>query len=134
MERLGGEFSEAKLRIAALEEQVFFHKGEEFAEKGDVLLLEPPMRPDSVRRLADAVARRCGGLAAVFAGPAGGAYSYALVQSDGTEISARVKALNAELHGRAAAGAALPKEACRHPRKKSGIFSTIPQKLCKKVL
>lgn len=100
VERLGGEFSEAKLRIAALEEQVFFHKGEEFAEKGDVLLLEPPMRPDSVRRLADAVARRCGGLAAVFAGPAGGAYSYALVQSDGTEISARVKALNAELHGR----------------------------------
>ncbi|MEI3306791.1 MAG: hypothetical protein V8R40_12715 [Dysosmobacter sp.] len=31
-------------------------------------MVESPMRPDGVRKLADAVAQDCGGLAAVFAG------------------------------------------------------------------
>ena len=57
------------------------------------------MKPDSVRRLADAVAQRCGGLAAVFAGE-GSQYNYALIRADGTDISATVKAMNAALNGR----------------------------------
>jgi alanyl-tRNA synthetase len=57
------------------------------------------MKPDSVRRLADAVSKTCGGLAAVFAGE-NGYFHYALGRADGTDISALVKTMNAALHGR----------------------------------
>ena len=80
--------SEEKARIAA-----------EQAGKGNVLLFQPPMKPDSVRKLADAVSKACGGLAAVFAGE-GSHYAYALGRADGQDISAAVKALNGALHGR----------------------------------
>lgn len=101
--RLSQELSDAKLRSAELEEQVFFHMAESYVGNGDVLLLQPPMTSESVRKLADAVARRCGGLAAVFAGEGGEApsrYAYALVRSDGGDIAPLVRSLNAALHGR----------------------------------
>ncbi len=95
--RLCGELSQEKLRSAALEDRVFFHIGESVVDFGDLLLLAPPMRSDSVRRLADAVARRCGGLAAVFSGE-DGRYAYALVRADGGELP--VREMNAALSGR----------------------------------
>ena len=58
------------------------------------------MKPDSVRKLADAVAKRCGGLAAVFAGPEEGKFNYALLRADGQDISALVKDMNKTLNGR----------------------------------
>ena len=57
------------------------------------------MSGDSTRRLADAVAKTCGGLAAVFSGESG-QYHYALVRADGADISALVKSMNAALSGR----------------------------------
>ena len=65
-----------------------------------MLLIQPPMEPDAARRLADAVAKTCGGLSAVFAGEDGGKYNYALVRADGGDISAFVKSMNGALHGR----------------------------------
>ena len=99
VERLENELSAAKLRCAQLEESVFAAIAQEQAGKGDVLLFQPPMKPDSVRKLADAAAKTCGGLAAVFAGE-GIHYAYALGRADGQDISAQVKAMNAALHGR----------------------------------
>ena len=99
VERLEHELSAAKLRCAQLEESVFAAIAQEQAGKGDVLLFQPPMKPDSVRKLADAAAKTCGGLAAVFAGE-GIHYAYALSRADGQDISAQVKAMNAALHGR----------------------------------
>ena len=99
VERLEHELSAAKLRCAQLEESVFAAIAQEQAGKGDVLLFQPPMKPDSVRKLADAAAKTCGGLAAVFAGE-GTHYAYALGRADGQDISAQVKAMNAALHGR----------------------------------
>ena len=99
VERLEHELSAAKLRCAQLEESVFAAIAQEQAGKGDVLLFQPPMNPDSVRKLADAAAKTCGGLAAVFAGE-GIHYAYALGRADGQDISAQVKAMNAALHGR----------------------------------
>lgn len=99
VERLEGELSAAKVRQSHLEEQVFSSIAAENTGKGDVLLFQPTMKSDSVRKLADAVAHRCGGLAAVFAGE-DGQYAYALVRSDGRDISAFVKDLNKVLHGR----------------------------------
>ena len=99
VERLEGELSALKMRCAGLEEAVFAGIAAEQAGKGNVLLFQPPMKPDSVRKLADAVSKACGGLAAVFAGE-GSHYAYALGRADGQDISAAVKALNGGLHGR----------------------------------
>lgn len=99
VERLEGELTSLKLRCTQLEESVFESIAKELAGKGDVMLFQPSMRPDSVRRLMDAVSKTCGGLAAVFSGEEGH-YAYALGRADGQDISPLVKAMNTALHGR----------------------------------
>lgn len=99
VERLETELSAAKAQIADLEQTAFAAIAAEQAGRGDVLIFQSPMRPDSVRRLADAVGKRCGGLAAVFSGE-GEKWAYALVRSDGADISPLVKDLNKALQGR----------------------------------
>ncbi|MEY8389087.1 alanine--tRNA ligase-related protein [Oscillospiraceae bacterium 38-13] len=93
VERLEAELSAGKERIAGLEQTAFAAIAEEQAGKGDVLLFQPPMKPDSLRRLADLVGKRCGGTAAVFSGE-GERWSYALIGEF------PVKELNQALHGR----------------------------------
>ena len=88
-----------KLRAAQLEEQVFAQKAQALAGAGNVLLFEPPMTPDSVRRLTDLVMTACGGRAAVFAGSDAEGYKYAVGEADG-DLRQLVRGLNAELHGR----------------------------------
>ena len=97
--KLQGQLSDAAFRAARLEETAFSTLAAEYAGKGDVLLFQPLMAPDSVRRLADTVAKASGGLAAVFAGEAD-QYHYALVQAGGGDISPLVKAMNGSLHGK----------------------------------
>lgn len=99
VERLEAELEQARGQIAELETALFSSLAREQESRGDVLLIRPPMRPDSVRRLADAVGRTCGGLAAVFAGEPG-RYTYALVRGDGQDIAPLVRTLNQALHGR----------------------------------
>ena len=99
VERLEAELAAAKAAQAHLEEMAFHAIAKEHAGRGDVLLFQPPMRPDSVRRLADAAAQECGGLSAIFAGE-DGQFAYALVRADGADISALVKSLNQTLRGR----------------------------------
>ena len=98
VERLEAELSAVKEQSAALETELFEAIARERAGQGDVLLFRAPQRPDSVRRLADMVARECGGLAAAFAGEDGAGYVYALVRADGNAIA--VKDMNAALRGR----------------------------------
>ncbi len=100
VERLAGELEAAKARMTRLEDEVFAAVAAEQTGRGDVVLFQPPMRPDGARKLADAVAGTCGGLASVFAGPEGGRFQYALVRADGTDIAPLVKELNASLSGR----------------------------------
>ena len=99
VERLEDELSAAKTRIADLEQTAFAAIAAEQAGRGDVVLFQPPMRPDSLRRLADAVSKTCGGLAAVFSGE-GERWSYALIRADGGDIAPLVKDLNQTLQGR----------------------------------
>ena len=99
VERLESELSASKDRIADLEQAVFTALADRNAGQGDVLLFQPPMRPDSLRRLADAVGKRCGGLAAVFSGE-GDKWSYALVHTEAADIAPLVKKLNQVLRGR----------------------------------
>lgn len=99
VERLEEELSAAKARMAELEQTAFAALAAEQAGRGDVVLFQSPMRPDSLRRLADTVGKSCGGLAAVFSGE-GAKWSYALVRGDGGDIAPLVKELNETLHGR----------------------------------
>ncbi len=98
VERLLDEVQSLKVRCAALEEQNFARLAEEHRGAGAVLLVQPPMEPDSVRRLCDAVSQSCGGRCAVFAGADGG-YKYAVIHP-GQDISSLIKSMNAALHGR----------------------------------
>jgi len=99
VERLEAELAAGKERAAELEQTAFAAIAAEQAGRGDVVLFQSPMRPDSLRRLADAVGKSCGGLAAVFSGE-GEKWSYALVRAGGADISSLVKELNQALHGR----------------------------------
>ena len=98
VERLEAELAAVKEQSAALEAELFDAIARENAGTGNALLFRAATRPDSVRRLADTVARQCGGLAAAFAGQDGDGYVYALVRADGAAFS--VKEMNAALHGR----------------------------------
>ena len=86
-------------RVAALEEADFSRRAADLADTGDVLLFEPEMPPDSLRRLCAAVLSRCGGRCAVFAGSDEGGYKYALGQRDG-DLRQLARDLNAALAGR----------------------------------
>jgi len=97
VERLQRELGETRARCAALEEESFLRRAEEFRGRGDVLLVEGPLSSDGVRKLADAVSAACGGRCAVFAGE-GSAYKYAVIHP-GHDIRELVKALNAGLNG-----------------------------------
>ena len=99
VERLEGELMGAKERMTTLEDQIIDSIAAGCAGKGDVVLFRSDLRPDAVRKLADAAAKVCGGLAAVFAGEEGH-YQYALVRADGMDISALVKNMNQALNGR----------------------------------
>ena len=99
VERLESELLTGKERIAALEQTAFAAIAGEHSGENGVLLFESSMRPDGVRRLADAVAKQCKGLAAVFSGE-GETWSYALVHSNGEDLSSFVKKLNSALQGR----------------------------------
>ena len=99
VERTLAELAAAKVRESKLEDEVFAAVAARNEGRGDVVLYQPPMRPDGVRKLADAVSRTCGGLACVFAGEER-AYNYALVRADGADIGDLVKRLNGALCGR----------------------------------
>ena len=96
--RLQNELQEAKSRAAELEEASFRRTAEDYAGRGNVLLIRDALQGDGARRLCDAVSASCGGRCAVFAGTEG-SYRYAVIHS-GQDIRALVKEMNAALHGR----------------------------------
>ena len=98
MEKLLTELTARKADAAQWQALAFQGIARSVAGKGDVLLLQPPMEGTALRRLADAAAEQCGGLAAVFAGE-DGRWSYALCRHGG-DVSAETKAMNAALSGR----------------------------------
>lgn len=99
VERLKAEQEQSLYRLVGLENAAFQRRAEELTSAGDVLLLESPMGPESVRKLAAAVLERCGGRCAVFAGDDAQGYKYALGERGG-QLRPLVKALNEALNGR----------------------------------
>lgn len=88
-----------KTRLAALEDARFAQIAAAYDGTGDVLHFEPSLSPDGLRRLTDAIAGHCGGLAACFSGSDDGGRPYALAQRGG-DLRTLTQAMNAALHGR----------------------------------
>ena len=78
VQRLEDRLRESRERCAALEEQSFRQLAERYQNAGNVLLVQPDLEPDSVRRLCDAVSGTCGGRCAVFSG-SDGSYRWAVI-------------------------------------------------------
>ncbi len=118
---LSARLEEEKRRRAYWETLAFDAVAEKCAAQGCALLFQPAMEPDSVRRLADAAARRCGSLAAVFAGE-DGHWTYALIRADGADVSALTKRLNAALTGRGGGRGGVAQGSCAAARREIESF------------
>ena len=99
VERLMEEAAALKARCAAMEDAAFARLAEEHRGKGDVLLFEDGLSPDSLRRLCDAVLHTCGGRCACFSGTEEAGYKYAIGQLGG-QLRELTKQLNQALSGR----------------------------------
>lgn len=72
-----------KYRMAGLEKRIFAGIAESYGSCGDVLHFEDGLGGDGVRELADAIAEKCGGTAAVFGGSDENGYAYCLIARQG---------------------------------------------------
>lgn len=98
-ERLLEENSALKARLLAMEDQHFAALAGEHTGAGDLLLFEPGLSPDALRRLCDAVGKVCGGRCTIFSGDDEQGYKYAVTLPVG-DLRELGKALNAALNGR----------------------------------
>ena len=96
--RLQQELNDTKYRMSQLEDRLFAQTAAGLRDRGDVLLFEDGLKPDGLRRLADAIQKVCGGRAAVFS-RTGDGFQYAIGQENG-DLRAFTKAMNQALNGR----------------------------------
>ena len=99
VERVQHALAEAQYRVVGLENRLFEMKARSLAGRGDALLFEDAMAADALRRLCEAVSKRCAGRCAVFAGDDDAGYQYALYLPDG-DLRAFTAGMNAALAGR----------------------------------
>ena len=97
--RLLDENATLKSRILTMEERQFAALAQRYADEGNVVVFEPGLSPDSLRRLCSAVQAACGGRCACFSGADGSGYQYAIGQPGG-DLRPLVKSLNQALQGR----------------------------------
>ena len=97
--RLYDERDALQARLAEQERAVVAERVERLRQAGNVLLVEPGLSADGVRRMAAAVMEVCGGRCAVFSGDETTGYKYAIGQTGG-DLRALVRELNGFLDGR----------------------------------
>lgn len=91
--------AQLKYRIVGLEKQIFGTVAAGYAGKGDVLHFEDALDNTAVRDLADAIADKCGGTAAVFSGREENGYAFCLVTRSG-DLRQLGKEMTKALNGR----------------------------------
>ena len=97
--RMNDALAQQKYRIVGLEWRIFAAISEGYAGKGNVVHFEEGLDSTAVRELADAIAEKCGGTAAVFSGTDDSGYNCCLVTRSG-DLRPLGKAMNAALNGR----------------------------------
>ena len=88
-----------KYRIAGLEMKIFEGIARGYTGAGDVLHFEEELDNNAVRELADKIAERCGGTAAVFSGDEENGYAFCLVARQG-DLRQLGKDMTKALNGR----------------------------------
>ncbi len=99
VKRMADENYELRGRVSSLEAESFRREAERLAGAGDVLLFEPGLTSEGVRKLCVAVMETCGGRCAVFSDNGDGTKKYAVGETGG-DLRDFVKSMNAALNGR----------------------------------
>lgn len=97
--RMNEMLAAEKYRATALEKQMYELLSERYVNYSDVLYFADGFAPAAVRELADRIAGKCGGIAAVFSGSDGDGYTVCLV-SRTADVAELGKQMNAALSGR----------------------------------
>ena len=98
-QRMNETLAAEKFRATNLERQVFDGIAQGYAGKGNVLHFAELATPGNVRELADRIAGRCGGTAAVFSGNDKDGYNLCLVDHT-SSVAELGKKINENLDGR----------------------------------
>jgi alanyl-tRNA synthetase len=97
--RMNEVLEQETYRCTQLQRQILLHTAEGYAGQQNVLHFAENLDTVLVRELADAIADRISGTAAVFSGSDEAGYSYCLVTRSG-DLRSLNKAMNAALNGR----------------------------------
>ena len=97
--RMNEQLNQEKLRAALLEKRVFAFLAGSYEKTGNVVHFEDGLSSVGVRELADAIAERCGGIAAVFSGSDEAGYSMCLI-GKGLDVKPLGTELTRALNGR----------------------------------
>ena len=98
-QKMNDALAAEKYRATGLQKQVLDAIADGFADAGNVLHFVEGLEPGAVRELADRIAKRCGGRAAVFSGSDAEGYSVCLVDHS-APVADFGKAMAAALNGR----------------------------------
>ena len=97
--RMNEALEQEKLRYTALQKKLFGFVAESYVNCGNVLHFEEGLDSVQIRILADAIAEKCGGRAAVFSGTEESGYAFAMVTREG-DLRPFGKAMTTALNGR----------------------------------
>ena len=97
--RMNDALAQQKYRIVSLEWRIFAAIAVGYEGKGDVVHFEEDLDSTAVRELADAIAEKCGGAAAVFSGSDENGYAFCIVTRQG-DLRALGKDMTKALNGR----------------------------------
>ena len=97
--RMNEALAAEKFRGISLQRKLFAITAESYVNCVDVLHFEDGLEPALVRELADAIAQKCAGRAAVFSGSEEAGYSYCLATREG-DLRPFGKEMNGALNGR----------------------------------
>lgn len=97
--RMNDALAQQKYRIVGLEWRIFAAIAAGYEGKGDVVHFEENLDSTAVRELADAIAEKCGGAAAVFSGGDERGYAFCIVTRQG-DLRALGKDMTKALNGR----------------------------------
>lgn len=99
VEKLNQEYQQTKFRLVGMELERFASIAENLRGKGDQLIFQEDLAPDSVRKLAAGVMETCKGRCAVFSGKDGEGYRYAVGLENG-DLREWTRRMNQALQGR----------------------------------
>lgn len=98
VERLWEENYRLKGMLSNMEQELCRTEAERWEGAGSVLLFHESLDADGVRRMADAVMKKCAGCCAVFSKNPDGSYKYAIGEKDG-DLRQYVREMNSVLNG-----------------------------------